>query len=585
MNQKRFEISWRWLGRTCLWSALALGLVACQPLAYAPASPPGVEAEAQPDARPATQIVYALYQEPEILNPYLASQTVASEVRSLAVEGLLGLDPEGANYPELAATVPALDNGGVSADGLTVRYVLRPDVRWSDGAPFTCDDLAFTFEAVMHPDSGAVRRAGWDRIARVTCADDYRATVEFAEFYAPFLGLFFAILPRHATGDPAAMPRWDYNRRLVGTGPFRLADWVSGDHILLEANPFYRDYPAKPQVDRIVVRIVPSREVGKALIRSGEVHILRDLTEADTPEFKALPDIRVEGRPSPRTERLLLNLADPTLDATDDPLNHPHPLLGDRRVRRALEMSIDKRFLVDNLLFGATNVAASEIGLGWAACDIEPSVYDPAAAAALLAEAGFADRDGDGIRECHGCRHAAEGVPLRLKIQTTAGNQLREDVQALLIEMLAAVGVDMYVENVPSSVLFGSWSNRAFRKRGQFDILMYTTTDGIDPHSHMEAYFHSARMPTAANRGVGNNYSRWVNADADAWLAQAGATPDRAVRAAAYQKVCELIQQEAPHIYLYDRGDLHAVRANVAGFAVNPWANETWNAEEWRWRE
>ena len=159
MNQKRFEISWRWLGWTGLWSALALGLVACQPLAYAPASPPGVEAEAQPDARPATQIVYALYQEPEILNPYLASQTVASEVRSLTVEGLLGLDPEGANYPELAATVPALDNGGVSADGLTVRYVLRPDVRWSDGAPFTCDDLAFTFEAVMHPDSGAVRRA------------------------------------------------------------------------------------------------------------------------------------------------------------------------------------------------------------------------------------------------------------------------------------------------------------------------------------------------------------------------------------------------------------------------------------------
>ena len=528
-----------------------------------------------------SRIVYGLYQEPAILNPYLASQTVASEVRSLVVEGLLGLDPDGNSLPELAATVPTVENEGVTPDGLTLRYVLRDDVLWSDGTPFTCDDVLFTYEAVTHPDSGAVRRTGWDRIASVTCEDDYHVTIQFAEFYAPFLGLFYAIMPRHATGNPADMTRWIYNWHLMGTGPFRQTEWVSGDHIVLEANPHYREYPDKPLVDQIVVRIVPSREVGKALVLSGEIHILRDLTEADTPDFQGHEDVRVYGRPSPRTERLLLNLADPELDATPDPLNHPHPLLGDRRVRQALNLGINKQGLVDDLLFGATNVATSEIGMGWAACDILPSAYNPEAARALLAAAGFVDTDGDGVRECQDCLFADAGDPLRLKIQTTSGNQLREDVQVLLIEMMAEIGVDMYIENVPSAQLFGSWANGAFRKHGNFDILMYTTTDSIDPHSHMEAYFHSARMPTADNQGVGNNYSRWINLEADQQLEVAGATPDTDVRAQAYQRVCELIDTDLPHIYLYDRSDLHLAQTKVGGFAVNPWTNETWNAEDW----
>ncbi len=559
-------------GEVLLLLGLALAATACQ----VPPSASETTREAPP-----TQIVYAMYQEPEQLNPLLASQTVAGEVRSLVVEGVLGLDPEGRNYPELATVVPSVENGGVSADGLTLRYALRDDVRWSDGVPFTCDDLYFTYAAAVDPDSGAVRRTGWDRIASVTCTDDFNVTIQFAEFYAPFLGLFYAVLPRHATGDPAEMTQWAYNRQPLGTGPFRLVEWVSGDHILLASNPHYRDYPARPRVDQVVVRIVPSREVGKALLRSREIHILRDLTEGDTPEFADLAGVQVHGRPSPRTERLLLNLADPTLRATADPQHHPHPLLGDVRVRRALELAIDKQFIVDHLLHGATEVAASEIGLGWAACDIAPAAYDPVQARTLLTEAGFIDGDGDGVRECAGCAHAAAGAPLRLKIQTTSGNRLREDTQVLLAEMLAEVGVELYIENVPSAVLFGSWSSEAFRKYGNFDILMYTTTDGIDPHRQMASYFHSTSIPTEANGGIGNNYSRWINPAADAALDVAGSTPDVETRIAAYQEVCRLIDAELPHIYLYERGDLHGALADVAGFQVNPWGPETWNAEEW----
>ncbi|RIK44412.1 MAG: ABC transporter substrate-binding protein, partial [Chloroflexi bacterium] len=367
----------------------------------------------------------------------------------------------------------------------------------------------------------------------------------------------------------------------VGTGPFVLQEWAQGDRMVYVKNEHYRGAPDLPKVDRVVVRIIPSHEVGKALITSGEVDILWGLTEADVPEFEDNPAVVLYARPSPSTERLVLNLADPTLDATDDPLHHPHPLLGDVRVRQAIQATIDKQLIVDELLYGATTVGVSELSLGWAKCDIAPSVYDPEQAAHLLDEAGFVDEDGDGIRECHGCQYAEAGTPLRLKLQTTSGSQLREEVQQLIVEMARAVGIDFYIENVPSAELFGSWGAGAFRKHGHFDVLMYSTSDGIDPHELLFSYFHSSQMPVEANGGAGFNYSRWVNAKADAALEAAAKTPDMAARKADYQTVCEQVDAELPQIYLYDRSELHLARANVTGFVINPWSGQGWNMEEW----
>ena len=571
-----------------LWTSvilMALVFAACAPAA-APAptqAETGGEgaSETTDEASGDKQIIYALYQEPEILNPFIATQTAAGETLEFIVEGLLGVDPEGNWFPELAQEVPSLENGLVSEDGLVITYNLREGVVWSDGEAVTCDDVLFTFEAVTNPESGAVSTTGYDKIASVECPDDQTVVITYAEFYAPYLALFTSVMPRHATGEPTDMVNWEYNRNPVGTGPFVLAQWDSGDQIRLEANENYRDYPDKPRVDRVIVRIIESREVGKALITSGEIDILWDLTEADTPDFADNPSIVVNSKPSPGTERLLLNLADPTLDATDDPIANPHPLLGDVRVRQAIQYGLDKQLLVDELLFGATTVGVSELSIGWAQCDIATATYDPEQAMALLDEAGFTDEDGDGIRECTACELAEAGTPLSLKFQTTTGNQLREEAQQLIIEMMNEIGVEFFIENVPSSELFGSWANGAFRKHGNFDVLMYTTSDGIDPQSQMFRYFHSSQMPLEANAGTGFNYSRWVNETASTALVAAGSTPDEAERKAQYQAVCDQIDAELPHIYLYDRSDIHLSRSDIINFDVNPWDNQTWNSAEW----
>lgn len=569
-----------------LWTTIVLVMLviaACAPAASpAPSAAEGEAAgEAAPAANEEKQIIFALYQEPELLNPFIATQTAAGEANSFIIEGLLNVDPDGNRFAVLAEEVPSIDNGLVSEDGLVVTYNLREDIVWSDGEPFTCDDVLFTYEAVTNPESGAVSTTGYDQIASVECTDDYTVVVTFSEFYAPFLALFSAIMPRHATGDPVDMVNWEYNRMPIGTGPFTLVGWDAGDQLRLEANENYRDYPDQPYVDRVIIRIIESREVGKALITSGEIDILWDLTEADTPDFADNPSVIANITPGAGTERLVINLADPTLDATDDPINNPHPLLGDVRVRQAIQLGIDKQLLVDELLFGATTVGVSELSIGWAQCDIEPSAYDPEQAMALLEEAGFTDEDGDGVRECHDCQYAEEGTPLRFKYQTTTGNQLREESQQLVIEMMKAIGVEFYIENVPSDELFGSWANNAFRKHGNYDILMYTTSDGIDPQSQMFGYFHSSQMPLEENGGTGFNYSRWVNETADAAIEAAGATPDEAERKAQYQIACEEIDAELPHIYLYDRSEVHLSRSNILNFKVNTWNNQTWNAAEW----
>lgn len=537
------------------------------------------------------EVIFALYQEPQILNPFIATQTASGEVNSAIVEGLLAVDQDGNYFPVLAEEVPSEDNGLVAYDAendtLTVTYNLKEGILWSDGNPFTCDDVLFTWEAIVHPESGAVVTDGYADITSVDCPDETTAVVNYGTFYAPFLTRFDAIMPRHATGDPAEMQRWPYNWNIIGTGPFRMTEWVPGDHITLVKNENYRDYPEKPYLDRLVIRITPSREVGMALIQTGEVDFVWDLIEAVVPDLEGVPGVMVHITPGIGTERLLLNLADPAIDATDDPINNPHPLLGDVRVREALELAINKDEINDVLLFGAATVGTKEQNIGWsgATCDIAPSEFSPEQAMALLDEAGFTDEDGDGIRECNGCEYANAGDPLRLKIQTTTGNQLREQAEQLIIEYMADVGVDMYIENVPSAVLFGSWASDAFRKHGNFDVLMYTTSGSIDPHSHLDGYFNSVNMPLEVNEGSGFNYSRWVNATVDEALAAAGATPNIAERQDAYCTVMQEVKNDIPHIYLYDRAEIHAATDRLTGYVINTWANQTWNVADWQLTE
>jgi peptide/nickel transport system substrate-binding protein len=258
-----------------------------------------------------------------------------------------------------------------------------------------------------------------------------------------------------------------------------------------------------------------------------------------------------------------------------------HWALGDVKVRQAIQLGIDKQLIVDKLLYGLAPVGTADLNMGWAEVDIPPSEYDPEKAKTLLEEAGWIDQDGDGVRECHGCLYAEEGKELKLKYQTTSGNALREQVQQVIQEMMKEIGVEVFIENVPSSELFASYASGAFRRHGQFDIIEFSTGYPIDPQRFLEDLFATSGIPSEENGGGGYNFYRWVSDDVDALLAEAGSSPDLEKRKELYQQLSEMVTEEVPLIYLYDRMRVNGLSEDFIGFDNNMWTTVSWNSDEW----
>lgn len=532
--------------------------------------------------------IVGLHQEPDNLNPFLRTSIVSRLVGDFLERGLVKILPDGSYGPDLAKEAPSVQNGGISDDGLTVTYNLKEGIKWSDGEPFTCDDIVYTWETIMNPESGAVTTAGYSDIESITCPDPNTAVLQYSNFYAPQLGLFsmdHTMLPKHLELDPAAMIEWETNRSPVGLGPYVLQEWRSGDQMTLVRNENYEYWPTenKPYLDSVVFRFLDSVEVGKQLIQTGEIDILWNLTEADVPDASSWDGVSVSITTGGGVERLVLNMRDPEVRAPcreallEDPM--PHWALGDPAVREAIELSIDKQLIVDELLSGGTTVATFENIGSWAKPDFTPSEYNTERAKEVLEGAGWIDQDGDNIRECHGCAYAEEGRPLKLKIQTTAGNKLREQSEQVMSDMLLEAGIDLYIENVDSAEIFGSWESGSFRRTGQYDIMLYTAGGGFDPQAPLFKFYHSSEIPCDDNNGKGSNYNRYIDEEVDGLLELAGSTPDLAVRKQAYLDMAEIIVASRNQIFLYDRAAINAISDRVQGWEAYPWVS--WNVEEW----
>jgi peptide/nickel transport system substrate-binding protein len=534
-----------------------------------PATPPPPVATTDPNAaQTGGTVVFGTPQEPAVLSPLLASSSIEDAVSSLTIEGLVEINADGQYEAVLAEALPT-----VSEDGLVVTYLLRKGIKFSNGDPFTCADVKFTLDAILSDLSGA-STAGYSDIDSLECQDDYTVVVTFAELYAPYLRLFSYILPKSA-GDLAQLDTWEYNRNPVGTGPFIVKEWKSGDSITFVKNPYYHE-AGRPYLDSIVIKIIPSREVGLQLLGTGELDALWDLNESDFPTLDKMEGVSYAGvlAGSGENELLVLNFADPKVDAPPDPAANPHPILYDLRVRQAIQLGIDKQLIADALLYGKVKVGTTVLPAGPFACPQEPSRYDPEGAKALLEEAGW-KVGADGIRQ-------KDGVRMSLKIQTTSGNKLREDTEQVLVDMMQQIGIELKIENVPSDVLFAGWGDNGLRKHGNFDLLLYTTGAGIDPDSHLFGNYHSARIPTADNGGAGSNYSRYINADVDQWIDDAASTADMNKRHELYCKVAAQINQDLPRIFLYERLLLSGYRTHLQNFLVSPGPEDfASNAANW----
>ena len=518
--------------------------------------------------------ILALWQEPVTLAPHYRNQTAANVAARVVTEGLSRTDTDGNYLPVLAKQIPTTANGGVklTSDGkIDVTWELVPGLKWSDGDPVTSADIKFTWQVWMK-DPNTVSRTGFDQIETIDTPNDTTAVIHYKTTYAAYQNNFTdGLIPKHLLENVPDISKHDYNRKPIGTGPFKVTEFVAGDHITTERNPLYR-LAGKPYLDKLIFKSVPSREVAVAQLKAGEIQGMWNLLEAQTPDLEKDAGIKMVITPSPSVERIEMNTAK-NQDMTD-PVS-VHPVLGDINVRRALIQATPKQDLIDKLLFGKAKPGTSPVSQGWASPkSLTQEGYDPNKAKQLLDQAGWV-AGSDGIR-------SKAGVRASLTITTTTGDQTRERVEQILIEQFKSVGVELKIQNQPSSVLLsGSWSGGDPRKRGSFDLVMYASSPAIDPHNTVFQRYYSKNIPSSANGGNGQNYTRFKNADADKAIEEAGSTLDLEKRKAAYAKALQLLNEAAVIDWLYERAGIDAHRANVVGWQGNVWDNITWNSEEW----
>lgn len=555
---------------------LALCLLGCQPKESQP-SPGGSESAEQ------STIVIVIAEEPPSFNPAITDAGFDSLVMELVMLGLTDVDPNGNVFPELAAELPTVENGGVVMDEeagtMSVTWKMRQDVQWADGTPVTVDDAIFTFESIQDPETGTWI-AGIDYIDSVEKVDDYTFIINYNAIYPGYLtqlgGEQVVIWPAHYCDPEQGFSAWDCSRQPLSNGPYILQEWVAGDHLTFVKNEnYYVD--GKPSIDRIIVRVVPDREVRKTMLIKGDADLDMWSTEPMVADLEGEANVKVNPSPNSRwVMRIFFNLA---AKGTTDPVATPHPVLSDVRVRRAIRMAIDVDTLSKEFFLGYAKPVWTEFFREPYVCNNIPRPkFDAAAAAVLLEEAGWTDTDGDGVRECHGCGTAEEGYKMEMEFITYAeyGESL-ELTQQLIAEMLGKIGIKLNITVVEGSVLWAAVADGGIEQSGNFDMDIWDDGyGGVDPTDFLWSYYYSE----AATPDYGYNYGRWMNEDFDALLDSAY-TLDEASRQETFCQMAEIMEEELPELLLFTTINADAHSARLIGVQSSTNDLVTWNAADW----
>lgn len=551
----------------------------------APAEPTAVPAAAtaapaEPTAPPAAAaggtVTLAFYQEPNTLVSYYSNQTFAFWANLIYNRGFWTFDDKSAPSLELAAEYPTVENGGISADGLTITYKLKPDLKWSDGEPLTSKDVVFTWEAIMNDkNTGITSRDGYDKIESVTAPDDTTVVVKFKELYVPWPGLFngpnvgFGFLPQHILGDKESLDADDFLRAPIGAGPYKVTDWKGGDHITYVANENY--WRGLPKLEGVNIKVVPSRDAGNAGLAAGDVDLVADEIEASIPDLDALmPAAHSQSVPSQSFEHYFFNLDDGTYGAPGN------PIFRDVTVRKAYIMCIDRETIADKLLFGKSKVISNLWpNSTFDNTDLVPYPYDPEGANKLLDDAGFKLGE-DGIRTMD-----VDGKAVRFSFnhETTTGNQLRADVQVLATSTLRACGFEMLPQNYPSGTLFGSFAQSGPLATGKYETGGYTTSFSPDPDPGDT--FKCDGIPTA-DAPNGNNWYRLCDPELSKLSEDQAKEADPAKRTAMIKEMQKIMYDKAYNAPLYNRLNTIGISSRLQGISQSPTQTDAyWNIYDW----
>ncbi len=560
---------------------LLLLLAACQsqPASPVPTPTPTVlpplarVMDIAPDA-----IVVPIPIDPPSFNAYINDTGYEELIGELVFGALAEIAPDGTFYPELATDVPTLENGGLSKDGLTVTWHLRPGIRWSDGESFTADDVVFTWQSLRQ---SGIYAPGFDLITAIDTPDAVTAIIHYSEFYPnyrlQFGGEGTGIFPEHQCGDPAQMLQWDCNENPVSVGPFVLAEWAHGERLIFNPNPNYW-VPNRPLASQLVFVVESDAERRERMLQRGEAHLDLWVEEPQLSRYETDDTLTVAATNPPRfVLQLIPNLSRfGTADTTQS-----NPFLADVRVRQALRYAINVPQLNEDVFNNRAAAISSELErLG---CPVEPYRFNPQKAATLLTAAGWTDSDGDGTRECHGCATAAEGTSLEFDSFYYAefGDRLAK-AHRTIEKMVYDVGINIHPKPQEGVDLWGTWNNKGIEVRGNFNLDLWDDGYfGNDPTDYLYDVYDPRAIPTQNDPLSGFNVMRYrTPALAEQFDQLYSPLPD-AQRRQLFCRIAQTLNSDLPTIPLLALPDYYAFSAELQGIAPHIYDTVTWNAADW----
>ena len=579
-------------------AAFARGEVAAQTPTASPVASPIVTSGERPAFGTESQergaggeLRLLVWQAPSVAAPHSGSGDKDFLAAALVVEPLLHFLPDGTIIPNLVTQVPSIENGQLADDLSTVTFSLLPDVTWSDGEPFTSRDVQFTWQWITTESNASVSFSVWDTIANIETPDDLTVVVTYTNpsvtWFEPFTGSHIGpIYPAHVFGDDPANKNETFLTNPIGTGPFAIETFAANDQITYVANENYRE-PTKPFFSRVLLKGGGDpASAARAVLQTGEYDFAWNLQV----EPEVIAQIEADGGlgayytfPGVLIEGLSLNLSDPNTEVNGQrsQKDTPHPILGDLKVRQALNLAIQRDVIAERF-YGEGQPATANVLSGLESFSSPNTVwaYDPDQAAALLDEAGWV-LDGE-VR-------TKDGVELALTLAAPVSS-VRQKEQAVIKENWEGIGVRVELLQVDSTVYFdGSPGNdqNSSHKYWDVDLAANGPTSPI-PTSYLNAWYagpNGENIAQKENDWQRDNTSRWQNAEYDALFEQLLQETDAERALETLIQLNDLVVENVVSIPLVQRTDAPYALSNrirQENVAIGPrFALSFWNIANW----
>jgi peptide/nickel transport system substrate-binding protein len=444
---------------------------------------------------------------------------------------------------------------------MTLVFHINPAARWQDGQRVSAADVAFTFDAYTDSAVASPFRPQLSRIASVTARDSLTAVFRFKERYAEMMYdavYHMRVLPAHLL---RSVPRnqWrtaQFGRQPIGNGPYRFVRWQPAQSIELVADSNF--FLGRPAIRRLIWRFTPNAQVAVTQLIAGEADIREQLvTSENVGRVRAAQQVTLYPYKGNSYAYFGFN------QRANGDTTKPHPLFGDREIRRALTMAVDRARLVRSTLGDLGKVPPGPMStLLWIwDPEMRQLPYDTAQAVRTLNARGWRDHDNDGIRD-------RNGQPLAFRVLVPTTSALRRQYARLLQEQFRTIGVQMDIDEVESAVV----GQRA--QAGRFDAIILARAQDPSPSSGI------LQSWTRAGLG-GSNFVRYHNPEFDRLVNRAVSAPTQDAARSFWRAAIETINTDAPAIFLFALDNMGAVHSRVQNVQLRP---DSWSALLRTWR-